>query len=68
MRRSWLGFAVGFALLATAGMAQDGPYKVLKTAKVGGLGGFDYINADSVGTGCISRAARYRVRCQPLQG
>ena len=26
-----------------------GPYKVLKTAKVGGLGGFDYIQADSDG-------------------
>jgi DNA-binding beta-propeller fold protein YncE len=36
------------AMLATAAMAQ-GPYKVLKTAKVGGLGGFDYIYADDVG-------------------
>jgi hypothetical protein len=30
-------------------MAQQGPYKVLKTAKVGGAGGFDYIYADDAG-------------------
>jgi hypothetical protein len=37
-----------FALLALgAACAQDGPYKVLKTAKVGGTGGFDYVYADS---------------------
>ncbi|MDE3197329.1 MAG: hypothetical protein KGN84_13345, partial [Acidobacteriota bacterium] len=30
-------------------LAQSGPYKVLKTAKVGGDGGFDYVNADSDG-------------------
>jgi len=29
--------------------AQDGPYKVLATTKVGGAGGFDYIFADSDG-------------------
>lgn len=27
----------------------DGPYKVLKTVKTGGEGGFDYVNADEVG-------------------
>jgi DNA-binding beta-propeller fold protein YncE len=48
MLRNCLGFAVVFAMLATAGMTQQGPYKVLKTAKVGGLGGFDYIYADNV--------------------
>jgi len=29
--------------------AQDGPYKVLQTVKVGGDGGFDYVTADSAG-------------------
>lgn len=38
------GWSVGFAQ-APAG----GPYKVLKTAKVGGAGGFDYVNADEAG-------------------
>jgi hypothetical protein len=46
--------AVGIALVASVGFAQHGasaagPYKVLKTAKVGGDGGFDYVNADVVG-------------------
>jgi DNA-binding beta-propeller fold protein YncE len=39
--------------LATVGLAGQapagGPYKILKTAKVGGAGGFDYVYADSVG-------------------
>ena len=40
---------IGIALSATIGVAQqDGPYKVLKTAKVGGAGGFDYVHADAV--------------------
>jgi hypothetical protein len=46
-------FAVGMAMLASLGLAQQtptaGPYKVLKTVKVGGDGGFDYVNADVVG-------------------
>jgi len=44
---------VGIAMLASLGLAQQaptaGPYKVLDTAKVGGDGGFDYVNADVVG-------------------
>jgi DNA-binding beta-propeller fold protein YncE len=36
-------------MCAAVASAQDGPYKVLKTAKVGGTGGFDYVYADSVG-------------------
>jgi DNA-binding beta-propeller fold protein YncE len=36
--------SIGFAQPSTAG-----PYKVLKTAKVGGAGGFDYVYADSDG-------------------
>jgi len=38
-----------FTALATLGFAQEGPYKILKTAKVGGAGGFDYVYADSAG-------------------
>ena len=43
-------FAVTLAQLASLGWAQQalavGPYKVLRTAKVGGDGGWDYVNAD----------------------
>ena len=46
MRRS---LAVCVTLAACLAMAQEGPYKVLKTAKTGGLGGFDYIYADESG-------------------
>ncbi len=52
MRPFCLAFvlAAGIAMLASSGLAQRaptaGPYKVLKTAKVGGEGGFDYIFAD----------------------
>jgi hypothetical protein len=46
-------FAVAIAVLACIGLAQQaptaGPYKVLKTAKVGGDGGFDYVYADVAG-------------------
>jgi DNA-binding beta-propeller fold protein YncE len=34
-------------LAATMSAAQAGPYKVIKTARVGGAGGFDYIYADA---------------------
>ena len=50
MRRSCLAFVVGIVMLASIGLAQQapaaGPYKVLKTARVGGEGGFDYVYAD----------------------
>ena len=52
MLRHCLGFAVGFAMLTSSGFAQApaaGPYKVLKTVKVGGAGGFDYVQADVQG-------------------
>jgi hypothetical protein len=43
--------AAAIAMLASTGLAQKdaaaGPYKVLKTAKVGGDGGFDYLLADA---------------------
>jgi DNA-binding beta-propeller fold protein YncE len=41
---------VAIATFASIGLAQQaGPYKVLKTAKVGGEGGWDYIYADAAG-------------------
>ncbi len=50
MRRFCQALAVGITMVAALGWAQSGgPYKVLKTAKVGGAGGFDYVNADVVG-------------------
>ena len=39
----------GIALLSLSAFAQDGPYKILQTAKVGGDGRFDYVYADSAG-------------------
>lgn len=51
-------FGIAAALLGAAGLAclalaqtapATGPYSVLKTARVGGDGGFDYVFADSVG-------------------
>jgi hypothetical protein len=54
MWRTSLTCALAIAMAACAGMAkpspEDRPYQVLKTAKVGGEGGFDYIFAD-VGAG-----------------
>jgi DNA-binding beta-propeller fold protein YncE len=42
--------ALGVAAFASFGLAQDsGPNKVLKIAKVGGDGGFDYVYADDAG-------------------
>ncbi len=47
------------AAFAPAGVSQqDGPYKVLKTARVGGEGGWDYIFADSAGRRLIHSARR----------
>jgi DNA-binding beta-propeller fold protein YncE len=46
MRRVLFALTI-FAAIASAW--QSGPYKVLKTAKTGGLGGFDYIYADVAG-------------------
>ncbi len=43
MTRICLTFATALSLFA------QGPYKVIKTAKVGGAGGFDYVYADSAG-------------------
>ena len=50
MRPSCLVLAVAIATFASIGLAQPaGPYKVLKTARVGGEGGWDYIYADTAG-------------------
>jgi DNA-binding beta-propeller fold protein YncE len=49
--RRFCRIAVCVAVFVSAGAAQapSGPYKVLKTTKVGGEGGFDYVYADSDG-------------------
>jgi DNA-binding beta-propeller fold protein YncE len=47
-----VGLGAAVVLCVPAGRAQapaDGPYKVLKTAKVGGEGGWDYVNVDVEG-------------------
>jgi DNA-binding beta-propeller fold protein YncE len=45
-----LCFILTATVFASAALAQQtGPYKVLKTARVGGEGGWDYIFADSAG-------------------
>lgn len=54
MRAICLGVLLGAGMTAASlGLAQNvassGPYKVLKTAKVGGEGGYDYIFADVKG-------------------
>jgi hypothetical protein len=53
MRRFLFVFAAGIVVIASIGLAKQvptaGPYKVVKMAKVGGDGGFDYVYADSDG-------------------
>jgi DNA-binding beta-propeller fold protein YncE len=53
MRRFGLVSVIAIALFTCAALAQQaaapGPYKVLKTARVGGEGGWDYIYADAAG-------------------
>ncbi len=50
MRTLSFRIALGLAATVIAGLAwQSGPYKVIKTAKTGGAGGFDYIYADEAG-------------------
>jgi DNA-binding beta-propeller fold protein YncE len=53
MRRICLMSAAAIGIAVASGLAQqsssDGPYKVLKTAKTGGDGGFDYVYADADG-------------------
>jgi hypothetical protein len=51
MRRFGIALALTAVAAVIGGFAQEkaGPYKVLKTAKVGGEGGFDYVYADVTG-------------------
>lgn len=53
MRGMSVALTALLTLAAASGLATEdagaGPYKVLKTAKVGGDGGFDYVYADSAG-------------------
>jgi DNA-binding beta-propeller fold protein YncE len=54
-QQTYVAFLVAAAITMSAwvGLAQQapasGPYRVIKTAKVGGDGGFDYVTADSDG-------------------
>lgn len=65
MKRFALG--AGILMLAFIGSAQ-GPYKVLKTVKIGGTGGYDYVDADVEGrrlyfarTGAMPRIEVYNL-------
>jgi DNA-binding beta-propeller fold protein YncE len=53
MQRALLGALAAFSMFVGIGSAwqagNSGPYKVLKTARVGGEGGWDYIFADAAG-------------------
>jgi DNA-binding beta-propeller fold protein YncE len=44
-----IALSLGIAATAIVALAQSGPYKVIKTNKSGGVGGFDYIYADDAG-------------------
>jgi DNA-binding beta-propeller fold protein YncE len=75
MLRFSLLLAAAIALPASYGLAQEGPYKVLKTDKAGGDGGFDYVYADSDGrrlyvprTGPSARIAVYNLDTLEPQG
>ncbi len=50
MRNTYLTVTAAVAIAAAVALAQQaGPYKVLNRVKAGGLGGFDYIYADTAG-------------------
>jgi hypothetical protein len=44
---TWLRLAVFISLLATFSTAADPGYHVIKTYKLGGDGGWDYLNLDN---------------------
>src|SRR5436305_14644914 len=47
MRYPFMVMAGALAISSWASAQESGPYKVVKTIKVGGDGGFDYVYADS---------------------
>ena len=50
VQRFCLFLVAAMAMFGPTGLAQQaGPYKVLKTARVGGEGGWDYLYADVAG-------------------
>ncbi len=49
MRRFCVVMLALATMAVSIGMAQQAAYKVVKTAKVGGVGGFDYVYADAAG-------------------
>jgi DNA-binding beta-propeller fold protein YncE len=49
VRKICLSAIAGILTIASISFAQPEPYRVLKTAKVGGEGGFDYVYADEAG-------------------
>ena len=61
--------AAGIAMLASLGLAQQaptaGPYKVLKTAKVGGDGGFDYCLRGRCGSRITTGLGKQFLSCAP---
>jgi hypothetical protein len=68
VKRIYFVLLIAIAAFAATASAQQGPYKILKTAKVGGTGGFDYVYADVDGrrlyiprTGNPSRVTVYNL-------
>ena len=49
MRYLFMVVAGALSISAVASAQESGPYKIVKTARVGGEGGFDYVYADSAG-------------------
>jgi hypothetical protein len=77
MRFASLALAAFVAATPFAALAQPGPYKVLRTVKVGGDGGFDYIYADAAnrklytprsGAGPLGRISIYDLDTLKLAG
>ena len=49
MRRLWLACSLWMIVIAFSAAAQGVPYRILKTIRPGGAGGFDYVYADEAG-------------------